>query len=117
MKINSMLVTGGGGYVGAVLVPKLLDEGYKVNVLDWFIFGRDIYGKYGNHPSLKKIKGDLRKKDIVEKGLKNTDAVIHLACISNDPSFEINPDLGKSINYDATLQLADLAKQKGIKRF
>lgn len=114
--IKTVLVTGGAGYVGAVLVPKLLKKGYGVKVLDWYIYG-DVFRKYKKNPRLSEIKGDMRDVRMVKKALKGVDAVIHLACISNDPSFELDPLLGKSINYDATCMLADLAKKMGIKRF
>ncbi len=114
---KTVLVTGGAGYVGAVLVPKLIKKGYRVTVVDWFIYGDQIFGKFTNHRNLKRVKGDIRDKRVIIKSLKGIDAVIHLACISNDPSFELNPALGKSVNYDATLQLFDLSKKMGVKRF
>lgn len=116
-KIKTILVTGGAGYVGAILVPKLLKKGYVVKVLDLYIYGHDVLDSVKNHPNLKQIVGDIRNKELLEKELEGVDAVIHLACISNDPSFELDPTLGRSINYDATIQLIDMAKQKGIKRF
>lgn len=113
MIIKSVLVTGGAGYVGAVLIPKLLKKGYKVTVLDWYIYG-DVLPRDKN---LTKVKGDLRDKKIIKQVLSGMDAVIHLACISNDPSFELDPRLGRSINYDATKDLFDLSLEKGVKRF
>lgn len=112
--MNQVLVTGGAGYVGAVLVPRLLEEGYRVNVLDWFLFGEHVLEK---HPHLAQMKGDIRDDQLVAYSLRGCDAVIHLASISNDPSYELNPALGKSINYDATCRLVDSAKQSGVKRF
>ncbi|OGG04296.1 UDP-glucose 4-epimerase [Candidatus Gottesmanbacteria bacterium RBG_16_52_11] len=115
--IKTVLVTGGGGYVGAVLVPKLLAAGYRVRVLDWFIYGEDVFGKYGKDPKLTILRGDLRDRKSVEKALKGADAVIHLACISNDPSFELDPALGRTVNYDATALLTDLSCDEGVTRF
>lgn len=115
--ISDVLVTGGAGYVGAVLVPKLLDKGYKVKVVDLYIYGEKVLDAVQGHPRLKQIKGDIRDKVLLEKELKNVDAVIHLACISNDPSYELNPDLGRSINYDALKSLGDISKKAGVKRF
>ena len=96
-KIKTVYVTGGAGYVGAVLVPKLLAAGYRVRVLDLFMYGENVLPKHAN---LDAINGDLRDAKLLQKTIPGSDAVIHLACISNDPSFELNPALGKSINFD-----------------
>jgi nucleoside-diphosphate-sugar epimerase len=111
---KTVLVTGGGGYVGAVLVPKLLDRGYRVRVIDLFLFGEDVLAR---HPKLELIKGDLRDPVAVKKSLRDVDAVIHLACISNDPSFELNPTLSRSINYDCFEPLVAESRQVGVRRF
>jgi len=109
-----ILVAGGAGYVGAKLVPALLKKGHEVTVLDLYIYGKDILDK---HPHLTEVKGDMRDISVVEKALEGVDHVIHLACISNDPSFELNPELGKSINFDAFEPFVQKAKEKGIRRF
>ncbi len=111
------MITGGAGYVGSVLVPKLLSKGYRVKVLDLFIFGNDVFNEVKDHPNLEQIKGDIRDENLLREVIPGCDAVIHLACISNDPSFELNPDLGKSINFDAFFPLVDISKENGIKRF
>ncbi len=113
--IETVLVTGGGGYVGAVLVPKLLARGYRVRVLDLFLFGEDVLP--WAHPCLERITGDVRDRDAVRRALHGSQAVIHLACISNDPSFELNPELSKSINHDAFEPLVVMAKMTGVERF
>jgi nucleoside-diphosphate-sugar epimerase len=113
----TVLVTGGAGYVGAVLVPKLLAEGHAVRVLDTYWFGDGVLSAVAGHPRLTEIKGDMRDRATLERAVKGCTAVIHLACISNDPSFEMDPALGKSINYDAFLPLVQLSKQHGVKRF
>jgi nucleoside-diphosphate-sugar epimerase len=112
--MESVFITGGAGYVGAVLVPKLLDKGYKVTVIDLMIYGEDVLP---NHESLTKIKGDIRDIELMKNSIPGHDAVIHLACISNDPSFELNPDLGKSINLDPFEPMVQIAKENGVKRF
>lgn len=114
---TNILITGGAGYVGAVLIPKLLKNGYHVKVLDLYIYGEDVLSSVKNHPNLKEIKGDIRDQRLLEQEMPGTDVVIHLACISNDPSFELNPELGKSINYDAFIPLVDIAKKNKVKRF
>jgi nucleoside-diphosphate-sugar epimerase len=115
--INQVLVTGGAGYVGAVLVPKLLDEGYRVKVLDLYIYGRHVLDAVKDHPNLEQVQGDIRDRALLERVMPGCDAVIHLACISNDPSFELDPALGKSINYDAFFDLVDVSKDSGVHRF
>ncbi len=116
-KLWHVLVTGGAGYVGAVLVPKLLAEGHAVTVLDLYLYGDEVLAAVKDHPRLTEIKGDLRDAATVARALQGCDAVIHLACISNDPSFELNPTLGKSINLDAFRPLVRAAKAAGVKRF
>ena len=113
----NVCVVGGAGYVGAVLVPKLLAEGHKVTVLDLYIYGDDVLDAVKGNPNLRQIKGDMRDLSVVEQAFTGCDAVIHLACISNDPSFELNPDLGKSVNFDPFRPTLKLAKKLGVKRF
>ena len=115
--INRVLVTGGAGYVGAVLVPKLLDEGYSVRVLDLYMYGEEALDAVKDHPNLEQVHGDIRSRTTLEQSMAGCDAVVHLACISNDPSFELDPVLGKSINYDAFPDLVDVAKDSGVHRF
>lgn len=116
-QFKRIMVTGGGGYVGSRLIPKLLDNGYEVNVLDLYIYGKDIFGPYHGHKNLTEICGDIRDPDMVRKAMTGCDAVIHLACISNDPSFDLDPELGKSINFDAFRPMVRMAKELKVKRF
>lgn len=115
--LKTVLVTGGAGYVGAALVPSLLREGYEVRVLDLYLYGEDVLDSVKGHPKLRQIKGDIRDRQVLDRAIPGCDAVIHLACISNDPSFELDPALGKSINYDAFIGLAKISKDYGVKRF
>ena len=117
-----VLVTGGAGYVGTVLVELLLKKGYKVNVLDtfWFWDSPEEFVKAikaEKNPNLRIIKGDLRNKSDIRKSLEGVESVIHLACVSNDPSADLDPKFTHSVNYDGCLNMIDLAKEKGVKRF
>lgn len=116
-KIRSVLVTGGAGYVGAVLVPTLLEKGFHVKVVDLYLYGDHVLDQVKGHQKLEEIKGDIRDSNLLKKTIPGCDAVIHLACISNDPSFELNPELGKSINLDAFGPLIETSKEHGVKRF
>jgi nucleoside-diphosphate-sugar epimerase len=111
---ESIFITGGAGYVGAVLVPRLLSEGHSVTVLDLLIYGDDVLE---SHPNLKLIQGDIRDGELLKRTIPGHEIVIHLACISNDPSFELNPNLGKSINLDAFEPLVQISKAAGVERF
>ncbi len=114
--IEHVLVTGGAGYVGSALVPALLQEGYRVTVLDLYLYGTDVFDDVRSD-ALREIVGDIRDVDAVQQALQGVDAVIHLACISNDPSYDLDPALGRSINYDAFRPLVQASKHAGVKRF
>ena len=111
---KKICVIGGGGYLGSNLVPKLLSEEYEVVVIDLFIFGNTLV----EHKNLKNYIVDIRNIEELKNIFLNEkiDTVIHLACISNDPSFELNPKLGKSINFDCFEPLLKILKGR-ISRF
>ena len=112
--MKKIFITGGAGYVGSQLVPKLLELGYFVTVLDLMIYGENILPV---HENLKTIKGDIRNTELLEKNIPGNEIVLHLACISNDPSFELNPSLGKSINLDAFEPLVKVSLKNDVNRF
>ena len=113
-KNKNIFITGAAGYVGSVLVPALLSEGYSVTAFDIMIYGQSVLKP---HPNLKIVKGDIRDIKILKELIPGHDGVIHLACISNDPSFELNPKLGKSINLDAFRPLVEISVKSGVNRF
>ena len=112
-----VLVTGGAGYVGAVLVPRLLGAGYDVTVLDLFAFGDFLPSDAAGAPGLRKVRGDIRDAALLARLMPGHDLVIHLACISNDPSFALDPALSRSINYDCFEPLVVAAKRARVRRF
>ena len=91
----------------------IVRKNYKVTVYDLFIYGKYFEDKL----NLSLINGDIRDIIKLRKIIKNIDVVIHLACISNDPSFDLNPNLGKSINFDPFEDLVKISKDNGVKRF
>ena len=114
---SCVLVTGGAGYVGAVLVPELLADGHAVRVVDLNLFGAGVLDAVSDHPRLEYVEGDIRDQELLRSLLAGVDAVIHLACVSNDPSFELDPALGRSINFEAFEPLVDLSVEAGVRRF
>ena len=112
--MKKIFITGGAGYVGAMLVPHLLEKGYEVTVYDLMIYGSEVLEP---NKKLNIIKGDLRDIKKIKESVQNHEVVIHLACISNDPSFELNPKLGKSINLDPFEPFVRDCIDSGVERF
>ena len=112
--VARVLVTGGAGYVGCVLVPMLLEDGHTVTVYDLMLYGAD---GLPIHPKLRVVEGDLRDTPKFARASAGHDAVIHLACISNDPSFELDPALSRSINYDCFEPMVQACRAAGVRRF
>ena len=112
--MKKVLVTGGAGYKGCVLVPKLLNQGYEVVVYDLMLFGSS---GLPSNPHLEVVKGDIRDTKSYAAAVKGCDAVIHMACISNDPSFELDPRLSTTINYDCFEPMVKASKDAGVRRF
>ncbi|OFZ22293.1 MAG: hypothetical protein A2X94_02250 [Bdellovibrionales bacterium GWB1_55_8] len=115
--VRTVLVTGGGGYLGSVLVPKLLEQGFYVKVLDCFYFGREPLRSVEGHPRLTVIEDEMLNHENHPDLFSGVDAVIHLASISNDPSADLDPNLTVRVNFFATVSLARRARLEGVRRF
>ncbi len=117
-KLKRILLIGGGGYVGAELQKVCVDIGYDVRVLDTFWFPE---GELKNlpfyHDKIEYMKGDIRNKLLLEKALKDVDYCIHLACISNDPSYELDPLLARSVNFESFELFLELLSKSSVERF
>ncbi len=114
-KCQNVLITGGGGYCGNVVTPLLLSRGYKVHIYDTFYFGKESLPL--NNPNLKITQGDIRDIEKFKTALKDQDAILHLACISNDASFELDEGLSTSINFESFEPMVKSARDAGISRF
>jgi nucleoside-diphosphate-sugar epimerase len=111
--VKNVLITGGAGYVGTVLTPQLVAKGYDVTVYDIMYYGCELEAG----PGLRMIDGDIRDTARFRDACRGVDAVIHLACISNDPSFELDEELSRTINYDCFEPMVIAAKEQGVRRF
>ena len=112
--MKTILVTGGAGYKGCILIPKLLRAGYAVIVYDLMLFGAE---GLPTHPNLRIINGDIRNVKKYAEALVGVECVIHMACISNDPSFDLDPSLSRTINYECFEPMVLVSKAAGVKRF
>ena len=114
-QFERVLVTGGAGYCGSRLVPQLLRSGYKLTVYDIMYFGDDFLPK--DNPNLTIVQGDIRHIKKLSNAMAGHDAVVSLACISNDASFELDENLSTSVNFEAFEPMVLAAKNAGVKRF
>lgn len=112
---TTFLITGGGGYLGSVMVPMLLEYGYNVKVIDRFFWDKNVFASNLSNNNLLLIQADTRsyKSDY----LKNVDVVMDLAALSNDPIAELKPQLTFDINYEARVRTALMAKNMGVKKY
>ena len=117
MRSGHVFVSGGAGYLGSVMVPMLLDEGYEVTVMDRLYFGREPLAPVLDNPRFHLIEGDITDLAAHNGFLDGVDAVIHLAALSNDPSSDLDPARTQRVNYEATMELARRAARAGVKRF
>jgi nucleoside-diphosphate-sugar epimerase len=116
-KPRTVLVVGGAGYLGSVMVPKLLERGYHVRVFDSFLYGREPLADSERHPNCTLVSGDVRQIEGVVQAVRGCDAIIHLAAIVGDPACEENRALAIEVNRAATRVLIDVARGHGVERF
>jgi nucleoside-diphosphate-sugar epimerase len=112
-----VLVIGGAGYIGSALIPKLLERGYRVRLLDVFLYGRDPIEAFIDHPRLELVEADFRQVDRVVEAMMDVESVIHLGAIVGDPACALDEELTLEVNLMATRMIAEVAKGRGIKRF
>jgi nucleoside-diphosphate-sugar epimerase len=112
-----VLVVGGAGYIGSLLVEKLIERGYRVRVLDALLYGRDPLRTVENHPDFQLMIGDCRNMQDVIRAVQGVDAIVDLAAIVGDPACEQDREAALEINYGATRMMIEVAKGNGIGRF
>jgi nucleoside-diphosphate-sugar epimerase len=115
--MKTILVTGGAGYIGSVLVRKLLEANYTVRVIDYLSKGGESLLGLLDNPNFEFIKGDIRNQSDLERALKDVWGVCHLAAIVGDPACAKEPEKARSINLDASIQLYNLCNAHGVKKF
>ncbi|HUT89222.1 MAG TPA: SDR family oxidoreductase [Thermoguttaceae bacterium] len=116
-QMRNILVIGGAGYIGSALLPKLLEKGYHVRVLDRFIYGREPIQDLIGHSNLDLVEGDFCHVEKVVSAMQGMDAVVHLGAIVGDPACEIDHDVTLKVNLTATQMIAQVARASGIRRF
>lgn len=114
---RTVLVIGGAGYIGSALLPKLLERGHRVRVLDRLFYGTEPIKGVIDHPNLEIAKADFREVGKIVECMKGVDAVIHLGAIVGDPACALDRDLTIEVNLMATRTIAEVAKGSGVRRF
>jgi nucleoside-diphosphate-sugar epimerase len=116
-RVRNVLVIGGAGYIGSALLPKLLEKGCRVRVLDMFLYGREPIRAVAEHPRLELVEGDFRHVEKVVQAMRGMDAVVHLGAIVGDPACDLDEDVTLKVNLTATQMIAQVAKASDIPRF
>jgi nucleoside-diphosphate-sugar epimerase len=114
---KQILVIGGAGYIGSALLPKLLDHGHHVRLLDLFLFGKEPIVNVIGHPNLQIVHADFRHVDRIVQAINGMDEVIHLGAIVGDPACSLDQELTVEVNLMAVRMIAEVAKGSGIRRF
>lgn len=117
IKIDQILVIGGAGYIGSALLPRLLQRGYRVRLLDLLMFGTDPIQGCVDDPNLEIVRADFRQIDRIVEAMRGIDAVIHLGGIVGDPACALDEDLTVDVNLTATRVIAEVARGEGVQRF
>jgi len=112
-----LLITGGAGYIGSVITDLALQHNHKVRVIDTLWFKKDVPQIHSNNPDYEFVKGDIRDVALVRKALHDVDFVIHACAVVGDPASEKFPDLTYKINYEASVDIINLAQEYGVKGF
>ncbi len=115
--VKNVLVIGGAGYIGSALLPKLLERGYNVRLMDLLVFGTEPIADSLNHPNLEIVQADFLRIDKVVAAMQGMDAVVHLGAIVGDPACAIDTDLTTNVNLEATRMIAEVARGHGVQRF
>ena len=116
-KHRHVLVVGGAGYIGSALLPRLLEKGHRVRVLDLLMFGREPIKSVEDHPRLEVVQGDFQYPQMVIESMQDIDSVIHLGAIVGDPACNLDEDVTINVNLIATQVLAQQAKLANVDRF
>jgi nucleoside-diphosphate-sugar epimerase len=114
---NKVLLIGGAGYIGSGLLPRLLEHGYKVRLLDAFIYGDEAIADCLTHPNLEIVRADFRNVHDVVYAMRGVGSVIHLGAIVGDPACALDEELTIEVNLLATRTIAEVAKAKDVRKF
>lgn len=115
--LGKILVIGGAGFIGSVMVRKMLEKGYNVRVLDSLLYGEQSVVELYDNPNFELIIGDFRHVDTVVKAVRGVDAVVHLGAVVGDPACQLDPEFAIEVNFAATRMIKDVCSGFGIKRF